>query len=318
MELKDDVNFAKGSFIMSKGFVTVASGDEFYYKLAENLLKSYRFKCGRDYNFAIICDRKNKYTENFDDVVVLNDLELNYTDKLRILTDCPYDENIFIESDCLIYNDINVFWDIFKQVSDLSTFGWNDGNIEAWFGNDSIKAIVGREKIPIFCPGYIYIKNGELCQKMFCDAIEIINYLYRDRENNPKCFVKNTLRDDPVFCAIMAKNDCYCAAKPKIGKCINFPAENKKITARISRGKLNYAGGKKGGNLLHFSSAITKEGLYTHQIFILNAAINKKWYAKILDTFPVYCVFIIGSLIRNRSYRELSRSVKKFIRGHKK
>lgn len=57
--------------MIKRGFVTVATGNEYYYKLARNLLRSYRifnFK----YPFAILCDRNNKYTEEFDDVVILD------------------------------------------------------------------------------------------------------------------------------------------------------------------------------------------------------------------------------------------------------
>ena len=48
---------------MEKGFVTLAVGDERYYKLAFNLLLSYRYHNKSSIPFAIIADRKNKYTD---------------------------------------------------------------------------------------------------------------------------------------------------------------------------------------------------------------------------------------------------------------
>lgn len=42
-----------------RGFVTIATGDEKYYKLAFNLLRSYKLHCtGEKLPFAVICDRK--------------------------------------------------------------------------------------------------------------------------------------------------------------------------------------------------------------------------------------------------------------------
>ena len=45
-----------------KGFVTIATGQERYYKLARNLLHSYRLFAKDPFPFAIISDRENEYT----------------------------------------------------------------------------------------------------------------------------------------------------------------------------------------------------------------------------------------------------------------
>lgn len=42
----------------SRGFVTIATGDEKYYKLAVRLVRSYRDHCSDNVPFAIICDQK--------------------------------------------------------------------------------------------------------------------------------------------------------------------------------------------------------------------------------------------------------------------
>ncbi len=299
---------------MTRGFVTVATGDEIYYEIASNLLKSYRLRCGNTYKFAILCDRENEYTADFDDVVIINNARCNYTDKFRILTDCPYDESIFIESDCLIYDDINIFWQYFEGATDFSTFGWNKGNFGPWFDEEGFENVIGSSIIPIFCPGYLFIRKGEICNKMYDDALKISEYLYKHKEENPKCFVRGTLRDDPVFSCIMVMNDCKCAVKPEVGKCISLTSEKKPISPHISRGVLKYGDRTQNGNLLHFSSSRTKEGVYLHQVFVMNCMINKITYAKIIDCFMVRCFFSVYSMIKNRSYRELSRALRKFLK----
>lgn len=44
-----------------KGFVTLAVGDEKYFRLAANLLNSYKLQTLYPMPFAIIADRENKY-----------------------------------------------------------------------------------------------------------------------------------------------------------------------------------------------------------------------------------------------------------------
>ena len=92
---------------MVRGFVTIATGHERYYRMARNLLRSYRQNCSERVRFALIADRRNEYTEEFDDVVILENPANNWMDKLELLCNCPYDENIFIDADCLVYRDIH-------------------------------------------------------------------------------------------------------------------------------------------------------------------------------------------------------------------
>lgn len=220
---------------VSRGFVTLACGDDHYYKLAYNLLKSFRLFNGRQARFAILCDRQNKYTLEFDDVVILNSSSGNYLDKFRLLTDSPYDENFFIEPDCLVCSDISFFWDVFANGDDFSSFGWNNGELSLWFDSADIKHKFGIYDIPIFCPGYLYVRKSPKIEKMYRDLIDVSNYILANRDIHPLCFtVSGQLRDDPIFDAAMSMNGFNCAAKPKIGGCINYPAFKKR-----SEGDLN-------------------------------------------------------------------------------
>lgn len=125
---------------MKKGFITVATGKEQYYILARNLLRPYRDNCQtKRFSFAIIADAENEYTKEFDDVIILKNASKSWMDKIEILKVCPYDENIFIDADCLIYRDINFFGGLFKVADDFSCFGevlLLDSK-EGWFTKDT-------------------------------------------------------------------------------------------------------------------------------------------------------------------------------------
>ena len=100
---------------MTKGFVTIATGDDRYYRIAVNLLRSYRKNCEKPMPFAVIADRVNEFTDEFDDVIILDNPTLSWMDKMRLLDSCPYDENLVLDADCLVYQDINFFGIYFRM-----------------------------------------------------------------------------------------------------------------------------------------------------------------------------------------------------------
>lgn len=81
-----------------RGIVTLAVGNEKYYRLAANLLKSYLRNTSAPFPFAIIADRHNKFTEQFDKVVLLEKPACSCLDKIEMLNKAPFDENIFIDA----------------------------------------------------------------------------------------------------------------------------------------------------------------------------------------------------------------------------
>ena len=105
-----------------RGFVTIATGADRYYVLAQNLLHSYKCFAQEPLPFAIIADRENAYTAEFDHVILISDASNSYNDKLKLFRELPYDETIFIDADSLAYGDLNVWWDIFSQAGDFSLF----------------------------------------------------------------------------------------------------------------------------------------------------------------------------------------------------
>lgn len=186
---------------MRKGFVSIATGDDRYYRMARNLLRSYRQNCSQPVPFAIIADKKNKYTEEFDDVVILDHPTNTWMDKMRLLDSCPYDENLFLDADCLVYEDINYYWDLFADADDFSCFG----NVlpldskNGWFTKEAA------QYYPIqFCVhlhGMLYfVRKSDtlrrLCEQ--CDAI-IGNYGCVQFKG-----FNDRLADEPIYALAMA------------------------------------------------------------------------------------------------------------------
>lgn len=109
---------------MTRGFVTLAVGKDSYYHLANNLLRSYR-ETNNSCTYmpwTIVCDRENKWTADFDSIVLLDHPSLSYMDKLKVFSLCPYDECIFIDADCLVFKDISPLWEHMNDVDGFSCF----------------------------------------------------------------------------------------------------------------------------------------------------------------------------------------------------
>lgn len=260
-----------------KGFVTLATGNIHYYQLACNLLKSYRYRGGK-YPFAILCDRANEYTRTFEKVIILENPDFCYLDKFKILIDSPFEENIFIETDCLAYKNLDIFWDYFKNATDFSSFGWNHGSMDIFLCPEDIEQKFHIQKIPVFCPGYLYVRKGPVCEKIYKDCLDISNYIIANKTRHPKAFIRNKLHDDPVWAIAMELNSCTCVVKPSVGKCINYPSFNRKNhhypAMNFLHGYLEDNDANSSANLCHYSNKHTKLGKYHQQVAAMNCYLS--------------------------------------------
>ena len=193
-----------------KGFITIASGDEKYYVMAHNLLKSYRQHTGTPLPFAIICDRKNSLTELFDDVIVLEDMTRSYVDKLRMGEVLPYDETIFIDADCLAYGDLNVLFEVFSHADDVSCFGKvyapdEPDSKKGWFDYErlpeseksAVKFVVDHHG------GLIYMRNTGLTREVFRSAEH-----YAENYGAYPFLRLTKPADEPALALAMAVHNC--------------------------------------------------------------------------------------------------------------
>ena len=283
----------------SKGFVTLASGNEKYYKAAANMLKSYRYQNCKS-RFGIICDRENEYTKEFDDVFILNDSKFDYRDKFELFNICPYERNFFIEPDCLIYNNIDYFWDIFEGATDVSAFGYNNADLSTWFDNpDIVEEVFGVSRMPIFNPGYFYFERNENTRKFYNDLIEKSQRFINDERfwGDNKIFVKDKLRDDPVIWLSMKDNNFTCKASLESGGCVYLPSvvQIHKISLRKKELDVQYKSliNFSDCNILHFSSKRLTEGCYKNQIVILKCLTNKRYscFVPLLETKLMLMLF---------------------------
>lgn len=256
--------------IKSRGFITIATGKEEYYQLAENLLKSYRCFSKNPLPFAILCDRENNHTVDFDNVIVFENGSSNsYLDKLCLGDYIPYDENIFIDADCLAFGDLNKLFDYFQRADDFSCFGrvlpLEDKS--GWFEYDNIGKLQNRVSYVIGLHGGIYfMRKGAVVEKVFDEAKSFISdyasFNFKGEFETPG--------DEPLVALSMAINDCRPIPFRLEAICCYWECL-KNISIDITEGKALIHGDSYINTILvHWGTRFTKGLEYKKQVELLN------------------------------------------------
>lgn len=192
----------------SRGFITIATGKEEYYRIAAYLVRSYRRFSSNPLPFAILCDRENEYTSLFDDVILYpNGATNSYLDKLDLGMYLPYDETIFIDADCLAYGDLNALFDCFRNADDFSCFGrvlpLEDKT--GWFEYENLGTLQDKVTYVVGLHGGIYyMRKSETARAVFDTAKSLIpdykTFHFKGKFDTPG--------DEPLVALSMALNQC--------------------------------------------------------------------------------------------------------------
>lgn len=99
-----------------RGFITVATGD-YYCRLAENLIISYRLFSDTTYPLYVMTDQKGekRLKKYFDGVIVMENPTYTFLDKIAVYENSPFDETIFLDADMNIIKDISFLFDMFEE-----------------------------------------------------------------------------------------------------------------------------------------------------------------------------------------------------------
>ncbi len=245
---------------MSRGFITIATGDKKYHDMAKTLVKSYKLTSVEPMPFAVITDDTHDKFEEFDEVVVIKNATRSYMDKIDIMRYSPYDETIFIDSDSIAFNDLNIYWKDFGEY-DFSAYGrvFYEDSEQAWFKISEALKYGGMLEYSIDLHGGIYyFKKGKMVDNIYKICKDISNDYGSFRFKNFK-----KLADEPIIALAMAVNE----AKPieQINNRFCFLRNAKKLQADFFGRKLSYWFNNSyttDGKLIHFGTSRTILPLY--------------------------------------------------------
>lgn len=254
---------------VTKGFITIATGKEQYYEIAQNLLRSYRFTAKNPLPFAILCDAENEYTKEFDDVCFFDESKCNYLDKLEMFDLLPYDINIFIDADCLVYRDINRLFDVFENADDFCCFGrvlpLDDKT--GWFEYENLNADLQKQidYVVGLHGGIYYMRKTSKCKKVLDDAkafaLNYADYKFKGKFTNPG--------DEPLVALSMAINNCKPIPHDFSAIFCYWECENN-IKLSFKNNSAYVMPPNVYTDIVHWGTRFTKSPIYLKQICALN------------------------------------------------
>lgn len=290
---------------ITKGFVTLAVGHERYYKLAANLLKSYKLRTNEHYPFAIFADRQNEYTRMFDKVIILEQPSYSYNDKLQMLNNPPFTHNIFIDADCIVYGDINTYWEHYigniQYTCGVRCFGKSlpTTSTEGWFNINDIGEYKDKITfIPQMHGGIIFFTDDHITKKIYnlsqCIAENYSKYKF-------KYF--NSPADEPILALCMAINNIHpielSSSESEKAFCF-YPTVCKIRTTNTHRCLLDVSpdGNRWISNvkLLHWQNVNTQKPIY--RIEVAKLSINYNFILAILYYFYHSSYFLNNQIHR--------------------
>lgn len=274
--------------------MTIATGDKKYHDMAKTLVKSYKLTSEKPVRFGVITDNASDKFEEFDDVILIEDATCSYMDKIDIMRYSPYDETLFIDSDCIAFNDLNVFWKDFRGGGDFSAYGkvFNEDSDLAWF---KISETLQYEKFLKYSidlhGGIYYFRKSKYVDDIYKTCMDISNNYKSFRFKN---FKKPA--DEPIIALAMAVN----GAKPteQINNRFCFLRNTKKLKADFFNRRLSYLfndGYTTDGRLVHFGTSRTILPLYQ----IEKRKVDFEWTHKKKWNALIGCTYIIAAYMES-------------------
>ena len=160
---------------MSAGLITIAYGPHKYMRMAEALALSYR-RYHPKLPFCVVTDEANaERLADYYDIVRIIDPSYGKGVAQTLCVDrySPFDETLFVDSDCVFYHDPALTWTAYAT-DDFVIKGWrylsrqdehvNVGNLGLLLEQ------TGLEKMGSFNSGLFYFRNTERAQRLFDTA----------------------------------------------------------------------------------------------------------------------------------------------------
>lgn len=162
-----EVNDSAGASSVSRGVITLAFGSKTYVEVARSLARSIRLNSPGAV-IAIVSDfPRDTLIDDFDIVIPLEPNHPGLYHKLALDKYSPFDETMFIDSDCLVVRDLGPLW----SVLDRREFAVAGAMVSSgtWFGAD-IEVLcdrLGVDELPKFNSGWIAWRRGREASEVF-------------------------------------------------------------------------------------------------------------------------------------------------------
>jgi hypothetical protein len=193
---------------MTRGFLTIAYGPARYMRMVKGLARSMRFH-NPAVQLALVTDSDDPELRDLFDKLILFDQRLGtgVAQKLHVDHYSPYDQTLFVDSDCLAFADPEGLWDMYRDANGFGIKGWTYlGAGDSHYAIDDVaKALqaCAVERLGAFNSGLVYFERSPAAQAVFGSAREIAG---RAAVIGLKAFKNSPCADEPVFALALEQN----------------------------------------------------------------------------------------------------------------
>jgi hypothetical protein len=289
-----------------KGYLTLAFGKLEYIELAKNLYKSYKI-AGNKLPFAIATDSEDRELALlFDYVIKMNPTkDNNYSEKLNIYQYSPFEETVFIDSDCLIVKNIDFIWELLG-INDVSAVKSFPERPNHFFSSKIVKEKYGVTFQPVLNGGVYFFKKNETAKAIFEKAKSFISEY--DKLEMPR--LNGRLNEEPLIALALGTENIHPVESKRIMFCTPGQSNFKLDLLQNKCSFLKY-GVKVQPAIMHFAMRYTKGFHYTREIQKINLIFDKNksalftWLLINYMRNPRYIYRILMMRLRERSFKFL-------------
>lgn len=158
---------------MNKGIITIATGPQKYIDMAISLGISLSLH-SPETDTAIITDSDDERLASLYRHIIIppSDMKSGFLIKTSLFELSPFDETIFIDSDCLAVGDCSAIFDDLAN-HDFAVFGPNV-NTGFWFTDiEKLLKKIDRPTLPKFNSGFFYFRRSTVAENIFREAQDV-------------------------------------------------------------------------------------------------------------------------------------------------
>jgi hypothetical protein len=265
--------------MLDAGILTIANGSAPYYEMAKSLAISIsRFSPGIP--IAVITDNPDALNSHFD-VVIQSDPSRGKSVKQKLYIDLytPFKKTLFIDSDCIVFADLQYVFDAFEggkcvisdDVYDLSFRNPRELDFSL------VEKQTGLNELHGFNGGVYYVEKGTLSEAAFRKAREIVEQFrdygipeFRDGEPN----------DEYVLALALAV--CKCGLAKVSRQVMQIPLGlDGKLRLDVISGKVAFSvwGRHVNPAIVHFCGYFRDWPIYSRECLKLRVLEKRRWYS---------------------------------------
>jgi hypothetical protein len=261
--------------IKEKGFLTLAFGSSKYIRMARGLARSMRHN-GVTSPLAVVTDRSEADLPEFDITIPHNrKFGSGVSQKLHLDRYSPFEETLFIDSDCLVFDNPEELWSVYRRSDGFGVLAWtykHKGENHPFIRDlDAALDSLSIDRMPFFNGGIYYFDKSDHVANIFNTARNLLS----DREMlSLKSFRDSPVNEEPVLALAMEEEGVEALSFEK-GNLLNTGLSASLEPINVLTGESTYLknGSPTSPRVVHFNTPSVQNGyVYRRELWRLKLA----------------------------------------------